>query len=271
MTISGKWVLRTGALLVVLGFVLPALTVSCSGMPGLGRTFTLAQIAGEAEQPSLYLIPIGALIAGALSLIPALSYTQNMRLFYTQVGCMVAGLLSMLVSYFSLSNQVHEFGGFEMSPEYGLFVLLGGYLGAVVGFWLEWQALHQNSQLPEEIPKYPPDQREIAKGDWFEDEVVEPSRFPFLEPIQGSLTSEPVFIRNDSFSIGRGSENDLRLQDPKVSRQHARLRFAQNAWFIQDQGSAGGIFVNTELINAVSVRTGDQIKIGDHIFIFHEF
>ena len=99
MNISGKWILRAGALLVVLGFVLPSLTVSCSGMPGLGQTFTLAKITSEADQPLLYLVPISAIVAGAFSFLQSKSRTQHRRLFFAEVGCMTTGLVSMGFSY----------------------------------------------------------------------------------------------------------------------------------------------------------------------------
>lgn len=74
----------------------------------------------------------------------------------------------------------------------------------------------------------------------------------------------------DGFVIGRGSPCDLRLADGSVSRQHARLRYAKGAWFIQDLGSAGGTFVNRQRIQAASLNIGDQIKIGQASFSFQQ-
>jgi pSer/pThr/pTyr-binding forkhead associated (FHA) protein len=68
--------------------------------------------------------------------------------------------------------------------------------------------------------------------------------------------------------IGRGAGNHLQLADLKASRQHARLRFAQGMWFIQDQNSSGGTFVNGQRIQATRLNPGDQITIGDTAFIF---
>ena len=67
----------------------------------------------------------------------------------------------------------------------------------------------------------------------------------------------------DNFIIGRGSRCNLRLADSSVSRQHARIRLAKGAWFIQDLGSAGGTFVNGQRIQATRLNNGDQIEIGN--------
>ncbi|MFC1996960.1 FHA domain-containing protein [Chloroflexota bacterium] len=267
MNSTGKWILRSGALLVVLAFILPSVTVSCSTMPGFGQTFTLAQISSEAQQPLLYLVPIGALVVVVLSFVGAISHSNNNLTFYAQVGCMAAGLLSMGISYFSISNQMQQTGGFKMSPEYGLFILLGGYVCSAVGFWFEWGELQQSGYLPEAVSKQPysPPGEKIPI---VQDQYASP--YPYLDPIQGNIIPpEPVFLQGDIFHIGRSVDNDLQLQDPKVSRQHARFRHAQGAWFIQDQGSSHGTYVNDQVIQAQRLVSGDKISIGETLFIFH--
>jgi len=270
MNVTGKWLLRAGILFVVLGFVLPAMTVSCSGLPGLGQTFTLANITSRADQPLLYLVPIGAIVAGALSFLQFGSRTQQKSLFFAQIGCMALGLISMGGTYISLSNQIQQTGGFDIALEYGFFILLGGYLCAAIGLGLEWQNRTWHSYLPEKIPQQlhsPPAESATQTPLPHPDPL---KKYPYLDPVQGNVVAEPVYLLQDSFQIGRGSDNDLQLQDAKVSRQHARLRYAQGAWFIQDQESAGGILVNQEPISATRIMTGDQIQIGDQVFIFHE-
>jgi pSer/pThr/pTyr-binding forkhead associated (FHA) protein len=79
-------------------------------------------------------------------------------------------------------------------------------------------------------------------------------------------TEVPVLA--DGFTIGRGGGNDLNIPDPSVSRQHARLRYAQGAWFIQDQGSTGGILVNDVPVFASRLNSGDRVSIGKTSIIF---
>jgi putative ABC transport system ATP-binding protein len=51
-------------------------------------------------------------------------------------------------------------------------------------------------------------------------------------------------------TIGRGSENDVRLNHPAVSERHARLewRAEANAWFVVDETSARGTFINYQQV-----------------------
>lgn len=72
------------------------------------------------------------------------------------------------------------------------------------------------------------------------------------------------------FAIGRGPTCNLRLEDAAVSRRHAIIRYAQGDWFIQDQGSQLGTFVNGQQVQALRLNNGDQIRIGSQILIFRK-
>lgn len=80
----------------------------------------------------------------------------------------------------------------------------------------------------------------------------------------GSTTNIP----NLGILIGRGSDCNLRITDRAVSRHHARIRFAQGNWYLQDQGSSGGTYVNGSRVNATTLNEGDRIQIGQTEFIF---
>jgi Mg-chelatase subunit ChlD len=74
----------------------------------------------------------------------------------------------------------------------------------------------------------------------------------------------------DGFTIGRSASSSLRIDDPAVSRQHARFRHVEGAWFIQDAGSKIGTHVNGQPVQAAQLKTNDQISIGTAIMIFRE-
>ena len=75
-------------------------------------------------------------------------------------------------------------------------------------------------------------------------------------------------IASTDFVIGRASNSSLCLKDSSVSRNHARIRYAQGQWFIQDLGSGGGTYVNGTRINAAKLQNGDRIRIGSSEFEF---
>lgn len=77
-----------------------------------------------------------------------------------------------------------------------------------------------------------------------------------------------VVVLVDGMLIGRDSHCNLRLPDRAVSRQHARIRYAQDQWFIQDMGSKTGTYVNDVRVNATALNTGDRVRVGSAEFVF---
>jgi Mg-chelatase subunit ChlD len=88
--------------------------------------------------------------------------------------------------------------------------------------------------------------------------------------VAGPLKDQVLSFSSPQVSVGRGKGSGLHLADRSVSRQHARLRHARGAWFIQDLGSASGTFVNDRRIQAQRLNPGDRITIGSTTFIFKE-
>lgn len=63
--------------------------------------------------------------------------------------------------------------------------------------------------------------------------------------------------------IGRGADNEVRLYDPEVSREHAVVYRYEQGFAIDDLGSVNGTFVNGDRIGeAVWIRAGDEIRMG---------
>jgi hypothetical protein len=64
-------------------------------------------------------------------------------------------------------------------------------------------------------------------------------------------------------TVGRGLNNDLIVEDPRVSRQHAQLRFRSRRYFIGDTGSTNGTYVNgTAITTEQPLRDGDVVSFG---------
>src|SRR4030095_5275414 len=55
-----------------------------------------------------------------------------------------------------------------------------------------------------------------------------------------------VPLSRSPFSIGRGRENDLVLDEPSVSKQHARIARDLEGVVFFDTGSLNGVYVNSE-------------------------
>jgi len=72
--------------------------------------------------------------------------------------------------------------------------------------------------------------------------------------------------------IGRQSNNHIVLPDPekKISRHHCSLQYKNNRWWIVDEGSSNGTFLQREIDQPeIDVRSEDKIALrsGDYILI----
>ena len=64
-------------------------------------------------------------------------------------------------------------------------------------------------------------------------------------------------------SIGRNVNNTIYIEDDFVSTNHAMLTFRGRSWFVEDQGSTNGTYVNGHRIDrAVALSFGDELMIG---------
>ena len=64
-------------------------------------------------------------------------------------------------------------------------------------------------------------------------------------------------------SIGRNVNNTIYIEDDFVSATHAMLTFRGRSWFVEDQGSTNGTYVNGHRIDRpVALSYGDELTIG---------
>jgi hypothetical protein len=69
---------------------------------------------------------------------------------------------------------------------------------------------------------------------------------------------------NSVLNIGRLDTNDIVLDDYKVSREHAVLKFSKSEIMLVDLASTHGSYVNGERIDRSVIRLGDTIRIVSH-------
>jgi len=67
--------------------------------------------------------------------------------------------------------------------------------------------------------------------------------------------------------IGRMPENDIMIDDPEVSRSHARIILENGSLVAEDLQSENGISVNGKKIQIKDVGIGDIVKVGAHELI----
>jgi pSer/pThr/pTyr-binding forkhead associated (FHA) protein len=69
-------------------------------------------------------------------------------------------------------------------------------------------------------------------------------------------------------TLGRSSDNNVVLNDFSVSRRHAVLVERDGRWFIEDQGSLNGTFVNRRRVESAELSDGDELQIGKYRLTF---
>jgi len=69
-------------------------------------------------------------------------------------------------------------------------------------------------------------------------------------------------------NIGRREENELVIDDPHVSREHAQIRLVKNTFFLFDLNSTAGTYVNGRKIDQYTLQPGDVISVSDHPIIY---
>ncbi len=123
--------------------------------------------------------------------------------------------------------------------------------------------------------------RSANPADGLESTQVIPSKGPVPLPQQAGPYAELVMqtasgghtfpIESNLVTIGRGLNNDIILEDPRISRQHAQLRYKSRRFLIADQGSTNGTYVNgTPVTTEQVLRAGDIVSLGGLELIFQQ-
>jgi pSer/pThr/pTyr-binding forkhead associated (FHA) protein len=68
--------------------------------------------------------------------------------------------------------------------------------------------------------------------------------------------------------VGRGHDNDLVIDDPRVSRKHLEIRVIRNRFVLFDLNSTGGTFLNGQRTNQGMLYSGDVISLAGVNLVF---
>ena len=95
------------------------------------------------------------------------------------------------------------------------------------------------------------------------------NRAPLVLEVNG--TQHP--LQPPGLVLGRGSEADLRINDPGISRRHAQIRVNPAGPGMQidilDLGSTNGIVVNGKRVQHAVLQEGSRIEIGSTRMLVH--
>lgn len=97
-----------------------------------------------------------------------------------------------------------------------------------------------------------------------------PLHTPNLYGINGEKLHQKIRVSGPKITIGRSKTNQIRLKHLSVSRYHAVIIWQQGRFFIRDNGSSVGTYVNGHRLESnkkVKLRDRDKIKVG----VFDQF
>jgi hypothetical protein len=79
-----------------------------------------------------------------------------------------------------------------------------------------------------------------------------------------------VTLNQAMYSIGRRRDNDIVVDDPRVSRLHAQVRQRYGRWVVFDLGSSRGTTVNGQPVTECVLQPGDVISLAGVSLIYGE-
>src|SRR5512136_148492 len=85
---------------------------------------------------------------------------------------------------------------------------------------------------------------------------------------QGPRAGQSFDLDKPVITLGREASSDIVLEDPQVSRRHARLTLQAGGYVIEDLGSTNGTFINEQrLTGAQPINLGDKLRLGDNVVL----
>lgn len=88
------------------------------------------------------------------------------------------------------------------------------------------------------------------------------SRSPIFVRIERDSSPTKQFESREDFTIGRGTECDIVLQNSAVTRVHAKVEFREGKWWYEDLRSTNGSYESGAKISRVALDRSTRIGIG---------
>lgn len=93
-----------------------------------------------------------------------------------------------------------------------------------------------------------------------------PARPAVLEQVQGPGAPRRIELKGNRFVVGR--EGDIPVASVQLSRNHLCLVRLGSTFSFVDLDSSNGVFLNGIRVHSAELRDGDQLQLGDVVFIY---
>jgi hypothetical protein len=91
-----------------------------------------------------------------------------------------------------------------------------------------------------------------------------------LEQIKGPGAPREFALEIEEMVVGRSAQAHICVESSLISRQHMKLTREGQVVQLSDLESANGVFLNGVKAHAARLHEGDNIQIGDVLFVYHE-
>lgn len=142
--------------------------------------------------------------------------------------------------------------------------------------WMMWRQQQRPTRDARAVPPPPPPPPGPVSGGL----APGPGPAPASGPSSGRMGGQAYLVVRQGANaggriavgqrllMGRSSQNDVVLQDEKVSRQHARIEQRPDGYHFVDQQSSNGSFINGRRVSRQVLRSGDEIRLGHTVMEF---
>jgi len=117
--------------------------------------------------------------------------------------------------------------------------------------------IEENLPVVETTMQYVPVKRELAAPARETRETA-----ARLEVLEGPLAGRRYNIEGNLVVIGRKESCDIYLPDESISRRHALITRIGRQFYLKDQASTNGTYINGSRVEQKELRPGDIIKVG---------
>jgi hypothetical protein len=124
--------------------------------------------------------------------------------------------------------------------------------------------------FPQETPPVEKTREMTAESEPAEAEIKAESIAPPGRPFLILDGRRHVNLLQATISVGRALDNDIIIEDPRVSRHHAQLRRRYGRYVLYDLGSSGGTRINGYPIEECVLHAGDVISFAGTQVVYSE-
>lgn len=100
------------------------------------------------------------------------------------------------------------------------------------------------------------------------DPLADTSDGPALVGLTRPFVDQRFRLRAERVQIGRDPGNDVVLDEPDISLEHARIVRGGGEWRVVDLRSTNGVFINGKRVQQGALQYGDHVAFGPASFIF---